>query len=160
MVPYDERHCEIAAAAAPSYSSYQSLSISSTAGRTAIMRRRIPNGGLVAIAIISCCQITPKLQLNHHVDAFSPTPRNSSLNKRKSHTLQYINGSFRSDRRITNIQSSPQRSTSSSLQAAPIPVIAGTTSIAKRIISHGITTFMSNWKAYSLIPLIAGFVGW
>ena len=123
------------------------------------MRRRIPNGGLVAIAIISCCQITPKLQLNHHVDAFSPTPRNSSLNKRKAHTLQHINDYSSRSRSINNIQS-PHRSTSSSLQAAPIPVIVGTTSIAKRIISHGITTFMSNWKAYSLIPLIAGFVGW
>ena len=124
------------------------------------MRRRIPNGGLVAIAIISCCQITPKLQLNHRVDAFSPTPRNSSLNKRKLPTLQQRvdTDRFTTSRRITNI--SLQRSTSTSLQAAPIPVIAGTTSIAKRIISHGITTFMSNWKAYSLIPLIAGFVGW
>jgi hypothetical protein len=28
------------------------------------------------------------------------------------------------------------------------------------ILSRGITTFASNWKAYSLIPLIAGFVGW
>ena len=125
------------------------------------MRRRIPNGGLVAIAIISCCQITPKLQLNHHVDAFSPTPRNSSLNKRRISTtpLQFDTDKLNTRNRRINIQT-PQRSISSSLQAAPIPVIAGTTSIAKRIISHGITTFMSNWKAYSLIPLIAGFVGW
>jgi len=126
------------------------------------MRRRIPNSGVVAIAIISCCQITPKLQLNHHVDAFSPTTRNSSLNKRRiSTTPLQFDGTDKFNtrtRRINNI--SLQRSTSSSLQAAPIPVIAGTTSIAKRIISHGITTFMSNWKAYSLIPLIAGFVGW
>jgi hypothetical protein len=28
------------------------------------------------------------------------------------------------------------------------------------ILAHGINTFTSNWKAYSLIPLIAGFVGW
>lgn len=115
------------------------------------MRRRIPNGGLVAIAIISCCQITPKLQLNHHVDAFSPTPRNSSLNKRKLPTFQQFD---------TTDKLRTQRSTITSLQAVAVPVIGGTTSIAKRIISHGITTFMSNWKAYSLIPLIAGFVGW
>ena len=124
------------------------------------MRRRIPNSGLVAIAIISCCQITPKLQLNHHVDAFSPTPRNSSLNKRKAYTLQqrFDTDRFTTSRRINNI--SPQYNSITSLQAVSVPVIAGTTSIAKRIISHGITTFMSNWKAYSLIPLVAGFVGW
>ncbi|KAL7502808.1 hypothetical protein ACHAWX_000534 [Stephanocyclus meneghinianus] len=39
------------------------------------------------------------------------------------------------------------------------PVIAST-SVIQRILSHGVATFMSNWKAYSLIPFIAGFVGW
>lgn len=158
VVPYDGT--SIQADHRPRRHLTGSLSIFSIAGRTAIMRRRIPNGGLVAIAIISCCQITPKLQLNHHADAFSPTPRNSSLNKRKANTLQQfdIDKLNTRNRRITNI--SPQHNSITSLQAAPIPVIAGTTSIAKRIISHGITTFMSNWKAYSLIPLIAGFVGW
>lgn len=39
------------------------------------------------------------------------------------------------------------------------PVIAST-SLLQRILSHGVTTFMSNWKAYSVIPFIAGFVGW
>ena len=33
-------------------------------------------------------------------------------------------------------------------------------SAASAIVNHGITTFMSNWKSYSLIPLVAGFVGW
>jgi hypothetical protein len=40
------------------------------------------------------------------------------------------------------------------------PVVIGSTSLVQRIMGHGITTFMSNWKAYSAIPLIAGFVGW
>ena len=39
------------------------------------------------------------------------------------------------------------------------PVIAST-SLIQRILTHGVTTFMSNWKAYSVIPFIAGFVGW
>jgi|EP00970_Alexandrium_tamarense_P003291 uncharacterized membrane protein YheB (UPF0754 family) len=39
------------------------------------------------------------------------------------------------------------------------PVIAST-SLLQRILSHGVTTFMSNWKAYSIIPFVAGFVGW
>lgn len=26
--------------------------------------------------------------------------------------------------------------------------------------AHGVTTFLSNWKGYTLIPLVAGFVGW
>jgi len=40
------------------------------------------------------------------------------------------------------------------------PVVIGGTSIMRRILGHGVTTFMSNWKAYSAIPLVAGFVGW
>jgi len=40
------------------------------------------------------------------------------------------------------------------------PVIAASTSLVGRILGHGVTTFMSNWKAYSIIPLVAGFVGW
>ena len=40
------------------------------------------------------------------------------------------------------------------------PVVIGSTSIMRRILGHGVTTFMSNWKAYSAIPLVAGFVGW
>jgi hypothetical protein len=40
------------------------------------------------------------------------------------------------------------------------PVVVGSTSILRRVLSHGVTTFMSNWKAYSAIPLVAGFVGW
>jgi len=39
------------------------------------------------------------------------------------------------------------------------PVLVST-SIARRFLGHGVTTFMSNWKAYTLIPLVAGFVGW
>lgn len=39
------------------------------------------------------------------------------------------------------------------------PMITST-SVIQRILSHGVATFMSNWKAYSLIPFIAGFVGW
>lgn len=39
-------------------------------------------------------------------------------------------------------------------------LLSAGTSLAKRIVSRGITTFASNWKAYSLIPLVAGFVGW
>ena len=33
-------------------------------------------------------------------------------------------------------------------------------SAAATILNHGISTFMSNWKSYGLIPLVAGFVGW
>jgi hypothetical protein len=48
--------------------------------------------------------------------------------------------------------------------ASPVVVVAaaasGTTSLARRIVMHGVTTFASNWKSYSLIPLVAGFVGW
>lgn len=40
------------------------------------------------------------------------------------------------------------------------PVVIGSTSIVRRVLGHGVTTFMSNWKAYSAIPLVAGFVGW
>ncbi len=40
------------------------------------------------------------------------------------------------------------------------PVVAVSTSLVGRILGHGVTTFMSNWKAYSIIPLVAGFVGW
>ena len=36
----------------------------------------------------------------------------------------------------------------------------GGTSILRRFFSHGVTTFISNWKAYSAVPLVAGFVGW
>jgi len=39
-------------------------------------------------------------------------------------------------------------------------VASGTTSLARRIAMRGATTFASNWKSYSLIPLVAGFVGW
>ncbi|KAL3793116.1 hypothetical protein HJC23_005618 [Cyclotella cryptica] len=39
------------------------------------------------------------------------------------------------------------------------PVITST-SVVQRVVSRGVTTFMSNWKAYSVIPFIAGFVGW
>jgi len=39
------------------------------------------------------------------------------------------------------------------------PVLVST-SLARRFFGHGFTTFLSNWKAYSLIPLVAGFVGW
>lgn len=40
------------------------------------------------------------------------------------------------------------------------PVVIGGTSIMRRVLGHGVTTFMSNWKAYGAIPLVAGFVGW
>lgn len=46
-----------------------------------------------------------------------------------------------------------RRSSSMSLSMA-VGVVGG------GILAHGINTFTSNWKAYSLIPLIAGFVGW
>jgi len=39
------------------------------------------------------------------------------------------------------------------------PVVVGST-LVRRVLGHGVTTFMSNWKAYSAIPLVAGFVGW
>ena len=42
----------------------------------------------------------------------------------------------------------------------PISTTTCHASAAAAIVNHGITTFMSNWKSYSLIPLVAGFVGW
>lgn len=39
------------------------------------------------------------------------------------------------------------------------PVVAST-SVVRHILEYGATRFISNWKMYSLIPLIAGFVGW
>lgn len=62
---------------------------------------------------------------------------------------------------ISRIRSSDSKTRRSVVCQATVlePVIAST-SLMQRIISHGVTTFMSNWKAYSVIPFIAGFVGW
>lgn len=37
---------------------------------------------------------------------------------------------------------------------------AASAGAAAAMLNHGISTFMSNWKSYGLIPLVAGFVGW
>ena len=119
----------------------------------------------IATAIIAACH--PKsLSMVHRADAFSPSPLSSS----RKRTLNII--SFHNHNKLdTSRKNSPVNTASSRTsvichaspiirQAVVAPVIVGTTSIAKRIISHGVTTFMSNWKAFSLIPLVAGFVGW
>lgn len=133
---------------------------------------RICNIFVASAIIISCCH--PKLQIHQlGAQAFSPpTPRNSSR-RRRIHTPSFrqddcnkfnANHHIISNRRI----SSAPHTLATCLSATPIAVaaaapvvIAGTaTSLFKRIIQHGTTTFMSNWKAYSMIPLVAGFVGW
>ena len=45
-------------------------------------------------------------------------------------------------------------------RAAVLEPVIASTSLIQRILAHGVTTFMSNWKAYTCIPFIAGFVGW
>ena len=123
-----------------------------------------------AIAITSCHN--PKSS----VHAFSPSPSSliPSL-KRVHHDRRYpiihsprILDRINSPRSAAGSARSGNGAQSSSAKASVVrhsvagidPVIATSTSFAKRIVGHGISTFMSNWKAYSLIPLIAGFVGW
>ena len=127
---------------------------------------------IVATAIIATCH--PKsLSMEHSVEAFSPSPLSSSRKRRlniisfHNHNKLNIDTSSSTGARINSPFDTVSSRTSVICHASPIvrgavvaPVIVGTTSIAKRIISHGVTKFMSNWKAYSLIPLVAGFVGW
>eukprot|EP00956_Cyclotella_meneghiniana_P044743 scaffold333651_cov86-Cyclotella_meneghiniana.AAC.1 len=62
---------------------------------------------------------------------------------------------------ISRIRSSDSKTRRSVVcQATVLEPVITSTSLMQRIISHGVTTFMSNWKAYSVIPFIAGFVGW
>ena len=42
----------------------------------------------------------------------------------------------------------------------PAVVAGASTSVARRVLRHGVTTFLSDWKAYCAMPLVAGFVGW
>lgn len=46
------------------------------------------------------------------------------------------------------------------LDAKFLTITPTITQVGGRILAHGVTTFLGKWKTYSLIPLIAGFVGW
>eukprot|EP00571_Detonula_confervacea_P006189 CAMPEP_0172318692 /NCGR_PEP_ID=MMETSP1058-20130122/35544_1 /TAXON_ID=83371 /ORGANISM="Detonula confervacea, Strain CCMP 353" /LENGTH=559 /DNA_ID=CAMNT_0013033575 /DNA_START=37 /DNA_END=1713 /DNA_ORIENTATION=+ len=108
---------------------------------------------LVVTAVATSCHPTSLTPVQMQSEAFSPG--NISSRKRPNH-----------DRRRISSSSSPfQHRANSASSAARVSVICHSagiagTSIARRVIGHGVTTFMSNWKAYSLIPLVAGFVGW
>ncbi|KAL7541568.1 hypothetical protein ACHAXR_011034 [Thalassiosira sp. AJA248-18] len=91
-------------------------------------------------------------------EAFSP-PKRIDRRRRKLSSSPIIQHS--------TVVNSPSSTTAAARSASVIchsaaianPVLAST-SIARRVLGHGVTTFMGNWKAYSLIPLVAGFVGW
>lgn len=104
------------------------------------------------VACISCVLTESRplhhLQHSHATTAFSP-----GLNPRRiSHRRDDIS-------RIRNVGSYRARQSVVCNAAVLEPVIAST-SLIHRILSHGVTTYMSNWKAYTVIPFIAGFVGW
>ncbi|KAL9178960.1 hypothetical protein ACHAXT_011933 [Thalassiosira profunda] len=115
--------------------------------------RRLPSFLAATAVATSCCPTS--LAPIHTAAAFSPghTSRkrvHRERNPQKSSPLQHR---FRNN-------GSPSPRTSMVRHVTPIDPVLATTSIAKGVFSHGITTFLSSWKTYSLIPLIAGFVGW
>ena len=121
-------------------------------------------GNLSNFLAVTAVAISAPLHLQT-IDAFSPPPISR---KRPVTTISNINQ--RSSRGYNGINNNPAsvsvvcHSTAAVAAAAAAaigdPVIASTSFAATRIIKHGVTTFMGNWKAYSLIPLVAGFVGW
>lgn len=60
-------------------------------------------------------------------------------------------------KRITP-RGTPATDTCLSLSDSSIITVAP--SLARRAAKHGATTFVADWQTYSLIPLIAAFVGW
>ena len=129
----------------------------------------------LAVTATAVVAISAPLHLQT-IDAFSPPPPISISRKRPATTISNINQ--RSSRGYNyNYNSVHTNNNPASASAASVvchstaavaaataaigdPVIASTSFAATRIIKHGVTTFMGNWKAYSLIPLVAGFVGW
>ena len=122
---------------------------------------------LVVTAVASSCCRYYHQHNNFQAEAFSPS-------RAATHTTTYngISSNHKNSRlnheRIRRYPTSG--ATASTTQhaasavicraaAVPDPVIAST-SLARRVIGHGVTTFLSNWKAYSMIPFVAGFVGW
>lgn len=112
---------------------------------------------LVVTAAATSCHPKSLTPMQMQSEAFSPGPDNISrkrLNYDRRHGI-ISSPPFQQER--FNINSA---STAASSRASVICHSVAGTSIARRVIGHGVTTFMSNWKAYSLIPLVAGFVGW
>lgn len=106
---------------------------------------------LAAVAACSSCAARAELRsfhLQRTMAAFSPAQ------KPRSRISQHNDVS-----RIRHADSYKARQTVACNAAMLEPVIAST-SLVQRILSHGVKTFMSNWKAYAVIPFIAGFVGW
>lgn len=60
---------------------------------------------------------------------------------------------------LPEIRGQRQRHVSLGLSASSV-VVPSVASCASRIIGHGVATFLAKWKTYSLIPVIAAFVGW
>ena len=101
---------------------------------------------LAAAVLCLICDPSEAKQLTP-VAAFSTGP--------KPHRISERNGILR-----TRYMGSYNRRKSVIYNAAVLEPVIASTSLIQRILSHGITQFMSNWKAYTAIPFIAGFVGW
>ena len=140
----------------------------------------------IILLFLSCC-CRPSLPM---IDAFSPpiipsgtasgsgaNNHNIATNAHRWHhlhhgnTRQFIPSSpffsgYHNNNKLVASPSGYGSCSSKSTTCLSMSVTGGvaaataTSSLARRILSHGITTFASNWKAYSLIPLVAGFVGW
>jgi hypothetical protein len=111
----------------------------------------LPPTALLALCL-SCVQIESK---SIHYPQHSPAAFSPGLNAHR------ISSQHRdSIPRIRHIDTTYKARRSVACQAAVLEPVIASTSLIQRILSHGVTTFMSNWKAYSVIPFIAGFVGW
>ena len=131
----------------------------------------------LAVTATAVVAISAPLHLQT-IDAFSPPPpisisrkrpattTISNINQRSSRDYNYnYNGVHTNNNPASASAASVVCHSTAAVAAAAAaaigdPVIASTSFAATRIIKHGVTTFMGNWKAYSLIPLVAGFVGW
>lgn len=115
---------------------------------------------VAAVSIISCHPSSLT------AEAFSPGPENNNNISHKR--LNYDRRRGRTSSPFQQQSSNSAANNAAAVRASVVchasPVVAvpiiATTSLASRVIGHGVTTFMSNWKAYSLIPFIAAFVGW
>ena len=54
----------------------------------------------------------------------------------------------------------PRKSTALSMSPVAAATVPSAASCAANIIGQGAATFLDNWKTFSLIPVIAAFVGW
>ena len=108
---------------------------------------------LVATSLLSSSALMRSTAFNHGI-----TP--SKYYHQQRVPRQIIHVDTRDNHRLPSASVVSRQKVVCQSSAMIEPVIGGTASLFRRFLGHGITTFMSNWKAYAAIPFVAGFVGW